>query len=250
MRALERLLISGTVQKLAARLKFFRLDPPLSATAAKRAALRVHASLVQSVLSHYAIDCVLDVGANQGQFAIGLRADGYRGAIISFEPGRDAFEALRHNAHADPDWHFRPDALGAREEIRTFHIMRRSEFSSLLTPSPDQPGISAGRNKVVRTETVTVRRLDSLAAEIPALAQSRRLLLKMDSQGADLDCLRRRRRSPGPRCRPSDRTFHGRALPGYAALHRRPRSVRSCRIFPLLPCSCGARSPHPGRHRV
>ena len=174
-------------QKLAARAGFFRLECDLSPTAAKHAARRIHAAFLQSVLTRYAVDCVIDVGANQGQFAAALRSGGYHGVIVSFEPVREPFEALRRNAQHDPRWHVRPETLGAREESRTLHVMRRSEFSSLLPPAPDQPAVSAGKNLVVRTETVLVRRLDALSSEIPALAQSRRMLLKLDTQGSDLD---------------------------------------------------------------
>jgi hypothetical protein len=40
------------------------------------------------------INLVLDVGANSGQFGVALRAGGYCGSIISFEPATKPFEQL------------------------------------------------------------------------------------------------------------------------------------------------------------
>ena len=48
------------------------------------------------------IELVLDIGANHGQYAMGLRRElGYRGDIISFEPLNSAFEQLKKHAQGD-----------------------------------------------------------------------------------------------------------------------------------------------------
>ena len=49
---------------------------------------------LKSLLKILDINCVLDVGANRGQFAHELRAIGYGGDIISFEPVNREFEVL------------------------------------------------------------------------------------------------------------------------------------------------------------
>ncbi len=175
------------IQKLAARAGYFRLDASMSATAAKRAARQVHAFFLQSVLTHCDIDCVVDAGANEGQFAAELRSDGYRGAIVSFEPAGQQFESLRRNAAGNASWHLRREALGSREEQRPLRVMRRSAFSSFLDPAANQPAETSRGNEVEHVENVSVRRLDAVAQEIPALKNARRVLLKMDTQGFDLE---------------------------------------------------------------
>jgi FkbM family methyltransferase len=52
----------------------------------------------------FATDAILDVGASTGQFAHGLRACGYRGHIVSFEPLSTAHAELTRAAVDDPLW--------------------------------------------------------------------------------------------------------------------------------------------------
>ena len=75
----------------------------------------------------------LDVGANTGQFAQDLRASGYRGHIVSFEPLSDAHAALLVTASWDPLWDVADRcAVGAGDRWAEINIAGNSYSSSLL----------------------------------------------------------------------------------------------------------------------
>ena len=52
------------------------------------------------LLASERIDLLLDVGANEGQYALRMRRAGFQGRIVSFEPLSDAFAALERRAAA------------------------------------------------------------------------------------------------------------------------------------------------------
>jgi FkbM family methyltransferase len=81
----------------------------------------------------FGADVLLDVGANVGQFAQSLRACGYLGHIISFEPLSDAHSTLKANAAADPLWDVAERcAVGAAGGNSRINIAGNSYSSSLL----------------------------------------------------------------------------------------------------------------------
>jgi FkbM family methyltransferase len=64
------------------------------------------------LLAHYQINLILDVGANDGQFAREMRELGYNGRIASFEPMASCIATLQKLAEADPLWSVHPFGLG------------------------------------------------------------------------------------------------------------------------------------------
>jgi FkbM family methyltransferase len=138
------------------------------------------------------IGCVLDVGANRGQYRDLLRGRvGYTGRIVSFEPIVDLASFLRDRAAAeDPGWDVCPYALGAAEEQRDLHVMRGRNYSSFFRPAAVAAKAHiTTRNVVERVERVRVRRLDDVVAEGLLLGPGG-IWLKVDTQGWDLEVLR------------------------------------------------------------
>jgi len=121
---------------------------------------------------------VYDVGANTGQYAIGLRQRGYRGRIISFEPVREVFLTLEKAAKSDTTWITHNLALGAEAGIATINVTQGTEFSSMLPISEAALRHSADAT-VVRVDPITVATLDSLADR----DDLDRAFLKIDAQG-------------------------------------------------------------------
>ena len=71
---------------------------------------------LRELLARLEIDCVLDVGANAGQYHDFLRDRVlYDGTIVSFEPLSRHVEALRERSRGDRNWHIEGYALGSRK---------------------------------------------------------------------------------------------------------------------------------------
>lgn len=132
------------------------------------------------LLERYEVDLVLDVGANVGLFAAELRAHGYRGRIVSFEPLANAYERLARRARKDPDWQAVNVALGDEDERSVINVAGNSESSSLLTMLPRHVR-AVPESAYVGTQECEVRKLDSIWER--CAGDSRRALLKIDTQG-------------------------------------------------------------------
>lgn len=123
------------------------------------------------------VNLVLDVGANVGFYSQHLRQLGYRGLIMAFEPIAESFAELEKKAKGDPHWQVFNFALGATSGTMNFHVMGDDGvLSSALSPILDMP---------VRKTSVPVRTIGDVLSCL-SLAD-KRIFLKMDTQGYDLE---------------------------------------------------------------
>lgn len=139
-------------------------------------------------LRRLGVACVLDVGANVGQFGTRLRRMGYTGRIVSFEPVAATAEKLRETSADDPEWVVHQCALG--EEDGTAEINVRPGAMSSLLPSSDFGKDWHERLSMATTETIRIRRLDGVLDEALEGLADPRVFLKMDTQGYDLATMR------------------------------------------------------------
>ena len=132
------------------------------------------------------IDLVLDVGANEGQFAMGLRDAGYAGEIVSFEPISFVFAKLAANAARDRHWTARRQALGDRVGLAKIEVTARTVYSSMKPQAALRRNSQDPDTAVISTETIEVTSLDHIFAEFAG----RKVFLKMDTQGFEQQILK------------------------------------------------------------
>jgi FkbM family methyltransferase len=138
------------------------------------------------LLTQNNIDLVLDVGANEGQYASSLRSAGYSGRIVSFEALKDAHRKLERRAVSDPAWQVAPRAaVGAQAGHIEINVSRNSVSSSALPILPLHLE-NAQSSRYTGKETVPLIRLDS--SDVGTLDS--RAFLKIDTQGFEQEVLK------------------------------------------------------------
>ena len=138
------------------------------------------------VLERLRVDLVVDVGANTGQYAKRLRAHGYRGKILSFEPMSREYSELVAATVSDRGWTAERLGLGAEAGELQINIAGNSISSSLL-PMLARHEACAPDSRYVGTEMVPVARLDEVARE--AVTEASAPHLKIDTQGYEASVL-------------------------------------------------------------
>jgi FkbM family methyltransferase len=137
------------------------------------------------MLSQNNIADVIDVGANEGQFAQSVLNSGFMGNILSVEPQPDIHASLKRLADRTADGRWRvaePVALSDTEGYVDFHLTQSRAASSMLKPDlASASRISEiGLEKTIFTKTMT---LDSLLEAHHVNPHS--AFLKIDVQGAE-----------------------------------------------------------------
>ena len=125
-----------------------------------------------------AIDTVVDVGANIGQFGREIRAEGFGGRIVSFEPIPEVHRVLVENSGADPQWLSYNFGLSDRPGTAAINVSGKSVFSSLQTARKAALEFDADAAAICQQQ-IELRRLEEFDEKIGGA----RLFLKIDTQG-------------------------------------------------------------------
>lgn len=132
-------------------------------------------------------DCVLDVGANTGQYRQMLRRSvvAYSDEIISIEPDPGAFSQLEKNFADEPKSSLLNIAISEKSGTQLFKIYNESQFNSFSTIIDEKlnPQLS-----VQRELDVPCQPLYELYKN-QALSNKKSIHLKIDCQGYDLKVL-------------------------------------------------------------
>ena len=134
----------------------------------------------RKIINHFNIDHIIDVGANEGQFATSMRKLGFGGVIHSFEPLSEAFNKLKKNSAGDSNWHISNLALGSRDEDAEINVSKNTVSSSLLEMLPDHLNKEPD-SRFISKEKIRVRKLDTIWNEYSF--GSSNVFLKLDVQG-------------------------------------------------------------------
>jgi FkbM family methyltransferase len=139
----------------------------------------------QQLFRRLQVDLVIDVGANTGQFGTAIRRS-YSGEILSFEPSSATFGRLEETTAADPLWRISRCALGQETGQLELKLSPHSVFNSFLAANDYCEERFGSGSRPVSSETVEVRRLDEVAPELVPAITERRIFVKLDTQGFDL----------------------------------------------------------------
>jgi FkbM family methyltransferase len=147
------------------------------------------ARVLADLLQFTRADVVLDVGANVGQFGDHLLSLGYQGKLVSFEAIPTVHGRLQQHArNRSASWIVAPcAALGSGQGSIDMNISANVLSSSVL-PMCEAHLSAAPASKYGDRQTVAMARLDELAR--PLVPKSARLLIKIDTQGYELEVLK------------------------------------------------------------
>ena len=135
-----------------------------------------------NLMRHHGVNCVLDVGANDGGFGKGIRDLGYTGRIVSFEPLRKPFQSLSAKASSDGNWEVRNCAIGDTSTEVTINVSGNDGLSSSVLPILAAHTKAEPSSQYVGSETANQERLDALFPTL-GVHPDATTFLKVDVQG-------------------------------------------------------------------
>ena len=143
---------------------------------------------IVSFLQQNNVDSVLNIGANDGEYASSILDAGYDGRVISFEPIPSVWGRLKERASKQSArWSVMPPvALSTFEGTAEFNVAGNLVSSSMFRMSASH--VDAQPNSAIaETITVPVKKVDSY---IDAIGDTSRAFMNVDVQGAEIDVLK------------------------------------------------------------
>ena len=143
---------------------------------------------VRDLIRDDRINLVIDVGAFHGQYCELLRGEiGYTGPIVSFVPCADSYRVLTARMAKDRNWRGFPFALSDRDGDGVLNTYPdNGNFNSLLRLREEGAVAYKVDLGKATTQSVQLRKLDTLWSEITAHIAAPRAFLKIDTQGHDV----------------------------------------------------------------
>ena len=145
-----------------------------------------HLKRRMKLIDTYNINTILDVGANTGQYGIIMRAIGFNGRIVSFEPVNKSFQELLITIKNDKNWTALNYALGNSDGTTLINIAGNSVSSSILDMLPSHIN-HRPVSKYVDKELININKLDTIFESIVKVNDIN--LLKIDTQGFEYNIL-------------------------------------------------------------
>ena len=111
------------------------------------------------IFKKYNVDCYIDVGGNLGQTGEQVRALGYKGLVVSYEPVQSLYEICKNKSKKDYKWDVHKLALGETKGTETINVMGgHGGTSSILKPNYDfmQSHVASDTSKGIGTEKIGV----------------------------------------------------------------------------------------------
>lgn len=148
----------------------------------------VFSNQIKTIMSKANINLVFDVGANTGQFSLGILKNSFNGKIISFEPLSKARKELLKNSINFPQWTiYDRVALGGNNIFTSKINISKNSVSSSILPILDNHINAEPSSRYVDTETTPVISLDSVSQKY--IKEDSNCFLKLDVQGFENEVL-------------------------------------------------------------
>ena len=134
------------------------------------------------------ISCVIDVGANVGQFGIDIRRNGFSGQIVSFEPVNEVYKTLANTVGKHKPWVAFQLGIGSAESIQDINVSGNDGLSSSLLKMGKVHMSNFPKSLTVSSQKVSVSTLDK-QLEVLGIDPGK-ILLKLDVQGYEAEVLK------------------------------------------------------------